>query len=126
MQGGPVQNNLRGLFQQLSASGHELVNHQWRPREQFLELCATMDIGMQCNFSETFNIVSADLISQGVPIMGTANEIPWAVHAFCADPVDSKDMVDKLELTYNWSKANVLTNQFKLKAYTNTLVKEHS
>ena len=47
MNGSPVINNLKGLFQQLYERGHELVNHQWRPREGFLELCSEMDIGLQ-------------------------------------------------------------------------------
>lgn len=123
MQGGPVINNLKGLFQHIYGQGHELINHQWRPRGEFLELCGKMDIGMQCNFSETFNIVSADLISQGVPIMGTANEIPWAVGPFCASPVDSIDMVNKLKRTYDWSRTNVFANQLSLKLYTDKTAK---
>ena len=123
MQGGPVINNLRGLFEQLSGTGHELVNHQWRPREQFLELCAEMDIGLQVSFSETFNIVSADLISQGVPIVATAEELPWAVEAWCANPVNSNDIASKLKLSYNWSKLNVISNQWSLTRYTNKTAK---
>jgi hypothetical protein len=123
MQGGPVQHNLKGLFQQLSDAGHEIVNHQWRPREQFLELCAEMDIGLQVSFSETFNIVSADLLSQGVPMVVTADEVPWAVEHFCASPVNSEDITAKLKLAYNWPKLNVIANQWSLTRYTNKTVK---
>jgi len=119
MNGSPVINNLRGLFQQLSDSGHQMINHQWRPREEFLELCSKMDIGLQSSFSETFNIVGADLISQGVPLIGTSEEIPWAVNAFCANPVSSEDITNKLLLTYKMPKINVLTHQWSLKTYTN-------
>ena len=56
MNGNAVLHNLRGLFEQLYDQGHRLVNHQWRPRADFLKLCGTVDIGMQCNFSETFNL----------------------------------------------------------------------
>jgi len=123
MQGQPAINNLKGLFQQIHGKGHELVNHQWRPREQFLDLCREMDIGMQCNFSETFNIVSADLISQGVPIVGTEEEIPWAVPAFCADPNSSENMVKSLKLTYKLTLVNVKANQWSLTRYTNQTAK---
>jgi hypothetical protein len=123
MQGQPAIHNLKGLFEQISGKGHELINQQWRPREEFIKLCAEMDIGMQCNFSETFNIVSADLISQGVPIVGTAVEIPWAFTTFCADPNDSVDMVKKLKLTYNNPWLNVKTNQYSLNNYTNKTAK---
>lgn len=123
MNGSPVINNLKGLFQQLHSTGHELVNHQWRPREEFLELCATMDIGLQVSFSETFNIVGADLISQGVPLVGTEKEIPWAIPAYSAVPVDSDTIANKLKTAYNWSWMNVKLHQGSLKKYTNKTAK---
>jgi hypothetical protein len=123
MQGGPVLNNLKGLFEQLWASGHALVNHEWRPREQFLDLCAQMDIGLQVSISETFNIVGADIISQGVPFIGTAGEIPWAIPTFSANPLDSVDITKKLHLAYNWPRINVKTQQIVLNLYTSNTAK---
>jgi len=123
MQGGPVIKNLKNIFQQLYDSGHEMINHQWTPREQFLDLCASMDIGLQVSFSETFNIVGADLISQGVPLVGTAEEIPWAVHTFCADPTNSKDIISKLHATYKMPWVNVKANQWSLTHYTSKTAK---
>ena len=117
MQGGPALNNLKGFFQQISDHGHEMVNHQWRPRDEFLQLCAEMDIGLQVSFSETFNIVGADLISQGIPLVGS-NEIPWAVPVFCADPTDSDNIAQQLSRTYNNTWFNVKTNQWSLTRYT--------
>ena len=122
MKGDPVMNNLRGFFQHLYEEGHELVGHEWAPREEFLVTCSQMDIGMQCNFSETFNIVSADLISQGVPIVGS-NEIPWATDLFNADPTESNEMADRLVRTYRFPQLNVWLNQKKLTAYTNQTLK---
>jgi hypothetical protein len=122
MQGHSSLNNLRGIFEHLADSGHQLINHQWTPREEFLELCAKMDIGLQVSFSETFNIVGADLISQGVPLIGSV-EIPWAIHTWCADPTSSEDIVKKLESAYNWPKLNVFTNQSSLRHYTNNTAK---
>ena len=117
MQGGPALNNLKGFFQQISDHGHEMVNHQWRPREDFLELCAKMDIGLQVSFSETFNIVGADLISQGIPLVGS-NEIPWAIPMFCADPTDSDNIAQQLSSAYHNPWLNVKTNQWSLTRYT--------
>lgn len=117
MNGSAVINNLKGLFEQIYDQGHQMINHQWRPREEFLELCATMDIGMQCNFSETFNIVGADLISQGVPLISNAKEIPWAIEEFCADPTDSKNITDKLFFTYDYPNLNVKSHQKALTKY---------
>jgi len=118
MKGDAVINNLRGMFEHLSDSGHQLVNHQWTPREQFLELCASMDIGLQVSFSETFNIVGADLISQGVPLVGS-KEIPWSSNLYNADPTDSKDIAAKLECAYYHPRINVWVNQRLLTKYTN-------
>ena len=118
MNGSPVINNLKGFFQQINEHGHELINHQWRPREEFLELCAEMDIGMQCNLSETFNIVGADLVSQGVPLICNADEIPWALRSFSADAVDSQSIIDALHTTYKFPELNAETHQHSLTKYT--------
>lgn len=118
MKGDPVMNNLRGMFQQLSDYGHQLITHEWRPRDEFLKLCATIDIGMQCNFSETFNIVSADLISQGVPVLG-CREIPWSTRFFDAQPTESDDIAAKLDRIYRFPSINVWLNQRGLTKYTN-------
>jgi len=122
MKGDAALHNLMGLFEQLADSGHQLINHQWTPREEFLKLCAQMDIGLQVSFSETFNIVGCDLISQGVPIVGST-EIPWAVDHCCADPTNSQDIVAKLENAYSWPKLNVMMNQRSLRNYTNSSAK---
>jgi len=118
MRGDSVKNNIRGLFEQIHDTEHQLINHQWTPREQFLELCSQMDIGLQCSFSETFNIVGADLISQGVPLIGS-KEIPWSSSFGNADPTDSQEILDALHRTYHFPQTNVKLNQFNLKRYTN-------
>jgi hypothetical protein len=118
MQGDANLRNLRQLFEQLAFSGHKLVNHQWCPREEFLELCATMDIGLQVSFSETFNIVGADLISQGVPLVGSS-EIPWSSNFFNADPTNGNDIKNKLIRAYRTPGINTQLNKFHLTRYTN-------
>jgi len=123
MNGSPVLNNLKGLFQQVYDRGHRLTMHQWTPQEQFLELCSTMDIGMQVSFSETFNIVSADLISQGIPIVGS-NEIPWlSSHLTHPDPTDSHAIAKTLKDAYNFPWLNVWLNQRSLNKYCKTTKK---
>lgn len=118
MNGSPVINNLKGLFQQIAPRGHAMVNHQWCPRDDFLAICAQMDIGMQVSFSETFNIVGADLISQGVPLVGSL-EIPWINPLFCADPTNSEEICRKLMLTYRWAGLNTWSHKYMLSRYTN-------
>ena len=115
--GEPVMRNLENLFAQIHRSGHQLVAHAWTPRAQFLELCATMDLGLQVSLSETFNIVGADLISQGVPLISSA-EIPWAAGFFTADPTSSASISHKLHTAWELPSVNVWWQQRNLRSYT--------
>jgi len=117
MKGQPVLHNLKGLFVQLAGTEHQLLMHNWVQRENFLRLCRQMDIGMQCNFSETFNIVGADLVSQGVPLIGT-KEIPWCSSLYSPDPTNSDQICDTLLKTYHLPWLNVKLNQYNLTKYT--------
>lgn len=117
MKGEPILNNLQAMFMHLAESGHQLVIHEWTPREEFLELCEKMDIGMQASFSETFNIVSADLICKGVPMVGS-HEIPWIASLFAGKAVESEELYKALLLTYKSPQVNVFLNQTLLRTYT--------
>jgi len=110
--------NLNGIFQHLYDRGHKIITNLWTPRDEFLVLCGKMDIGLQVSFSETFNIVGADLISQGVPVVGSA-EIPWFDTTYSARPAYSEEIYRALLLTHHWPQHNVESNQKKLTEYTN-------
>lgn len=116
--GDSILHNLQAFFSHIYDSGHRLINHGWMPREEFLNVCNKMEIGMQVSFSETFNIVAADLISIGVPIVGS-NEIPWLNPMFCANPTDSDEITEKLLNTYKFPWFNYKSNQYLLNRYTN-------
>jgi len=116
MNGEPALHNLIGLFDQLSKKDHKLIQHDWCDHAEFRRLCAIMDIGMQVSFTETFNIVSADLVSRGVPIVASA-ELPWIAKKYACNPVDSDDIYKKLILTYNEPEHNVKLNQEGLRYY---------
>jgi hypothetical protein len=113
----PVYNNLKAYFNNLVDKGHELVEHQWMPREEFLQLCRSMDIGMQVSFSETFNIVAADFINQGVPVV-TSREIPWVNGLYKCRTTSSASIVKILKRVYNQPKINVLLNRSNLISYS--------
>ncbi len=115
--GDPILKNIRSFFKHLRSRGHLLVEHEWAPREEFLKICRQMDIGMQVSFSETFNIVAADHVSQGVPVIVSA-EVPWVSEYFVADPTNTQDIVHKLHRTYNHARINVCLNQHMLTNYT--------
>jgi hypothetical protein len=116
--GESVVRNLTGLFTQISDQGHELIFHDWCEREEFLSVCSKMDIGMQVSISETFNIVGADIISQGVPLVGS-KEIPWIDCSFAPKSTQTEDIYIALLLTHQSPELNVLKNQKELTIYTN-------
>jgi len=74
-QGEPVLKSLRTLFTHFTR--HQLIEHSWMPHDQFKVLCSTMDMGLQVSFTETFNIVAADMADENVPIV-VSTEIDWA------------------------------------------------
>ena len=118
MKGEPHLHNLKGMFEQLADAGHQLINHSWTTHDEFLNLCGEMDIGMQVSFSETFNIVACDFLSQGVPIVGSS-EMPWISSFASASPTESKDIVKMLDRAYTYPKLNTMLNIYNLKRYTN-------
>lgn len=94
--GNNVLKNLRAIFEH---SRHELVEHQWMPHDKFLLVIDQMDLAMQVSYTETFNIVAADVVSRGVPIV-TSKEIDWVDPCWYADPNSSDSMVEILEKLY--------------------------
>jgi hypothetical protein len=115
MKGEPILHNLKGLFDGLAGQGHELVIHEWMPHDKFLEVAKTMDIGMQVAFSETFNIVAADMVTNGVPIV-VSKEIPWATAAI-ADPTNADEIARVMHYAWDYSDENVFSNVESLMAY---------
>jgi hypothetical protein len=105
--GNNVLKNIRGLFNNLDKTRFQLVEHGWLDHKDFLKLISTMDIGLQTSFTETFNIVAADFVSQGVPIV-VSSEVEWMPKTFVANHTDSEAIVDKMEDVlygfYFWKK----------------------
>lgn len=100
--GEPILANLRSLFGLLP---HLLVEHPWLPHEQFVSLVRQMDIGLQVSYSETFNIVTADMVMAGVPVV-TSSEVRWVHPVFHADPNDSATIVDAIRRAL-WIESNL-------------------
>ncbi len=92
-----VYNALASVFG--GQTGIELVEHTWMPHAVFVPFVATMDLTMQVSFSETFNIVTADAVSVGVPVV-VSDDIAWIDDAFKADPTSSDRMVEKLNAAF--------------------------
>jgi hypothetical protein len=107
--GAPIVKNLREMFSHTRRA--VLVEHPWIPRLAswgaedetqftFLDLMRTMNYSLQCSFSETFNIVSADAIWMRVPVI-TSAQVPFLSHQFHADPNDSESIVGRLMMANN-------------------------
>jgi len=96
--GDSVLRNLRALFQHTT---HVLVEHSWVSHNQFLKVVSDMDIGMQVSFTETFNIVTADFVNVGIPIV-VSPEIEWMPSIAKASATDSLSMVSRLNVAWRF------------------------
>jgi len=90
--GDEVLKNLRALFKN---SHHVLVEHGWMPHREFLAVLGRMDLSMQVSFTETFNIVTADAVGLGVPVV-VSDEVDWVCDAFKADPNKASEIARKM------------------------------
>jgi len=90
-----VLKNMRALF---ADTKHKLVEHKWLKHSDFIELVATMDLGLQVSLTETYNIVSADFVNQEIPVVGS-KEIPF-INKFNKVDVtkDATEIVNKMEI----------------------------
>lgn len=87
--GDNVLKNLEALF--AGNPKHRLVKHEWLPHHEFLNLVKTMDMGMQVSFTETFNIVAADFVAMGKPVL-VSKEIDWLPSVYKTNPTDPDDI----------------------------------
>jgi hypothetical protein len=93
MGGQPILKNLYELFKHFPQ--YELVNHPWMEHTEFRALIASMDLVTQVSFSETFNIVAADAVTQNVLTI-TSSEVPWSARILQANPTSSSDIADAM------------------------------
>ena len=112
--GEEVLKNLRGLF---AINGHDLVEHEWMPHNDFVELVKTMDMGMQVSLSESFNIVTADFVANNIPMV-VSTDVSWMPWNTRAVPTDTKDIVTSLKSAWlfpklTWFNYRALVNHNK-------------
>lgn len=112
--GDTILKSLRSIFCGLPQ--YQLVEHGWLSRDKFLDLCDTMDIGLQVSFSETFNIVTADLVSKGVPCV-TSDEVPWMPKKYHALATSAEDICEKMVAA---GKDGAYSQLKALRKYANT------
>lgn len=97
--GEAVLKNLRNLFSYVK---HELVEHEWLSHKDFTKLVSTFDIGMQVSFSESFNIICADYVSQKVPVVAS-KEVKFIYSMFTAEPTSTSQILNGLYIAYYYN-----------------------
>lgn len=115
MSGATVLKSLRDMFERVPNA--ELVESHWQNPEEFLIFLRTLDMGMQVSLTETFNVVSADYVSSGLPIV-VSKEVPWASRWNKASDADPIDIVRIMHRAYNNSRL-IRLNQWLLTKYAN-------
>jgi len=73
--------------------GVTLVRHDWNNWDQFIKLIAEMDLLIQVSYTESFNMVTADGVSVGVPTV-VSPVIFWAPESWMANPDDSLEVAE--------------------------------
>ena len=68
-----------------------LIRHGWETWDKFIKLVGSMDLMIQVSYTESFNMVTADGISRGVPVV-VSPVINWAPESWKADPDDVMDI----------------------------------
>lgn len=112
--GESVLRNIRALF---AGGGNELIEHPWLEHQDFLDLVRTMDLSMQLSFSETFNVVTADGVATGTPVLASGT-IDW----LSSESQTSVDKVDAIVLAMD----NVLSNVDTITAQNKALLDARS
>jgi hypothetical protein len=92
--GPAIIRNLRALFKDRPDQS-QLIEHDWKDEDDFTELLQTIDIGMQVSFSESFNIVAAQMVNANIPTV-VSPEISWASSWAQADPTSVSDIASKM------------------------------
>jgi hypothetical protein len=110
--GSNVLKNIRLLFK----DKHELVEHGWMTHDEFLETISKMDLGCQVSFSESFNIVSADFVQAGVPIV-VSDDIEWMPKLLKVSPTNWKSITTKIWISYHFREILTPLQRFYLKWY---------
>lgn len=100
----PVIRNLEELFEN---SYHELVKHYWLENDEFHHLIKKMDLGLQLSYTESFNIVTADFVNHGVPII-VSDAIRWMPWFLKTSTVEYIKTIKKIIRIYKWRNCKIL------------------
>lgn len=112
--GEEIIKNIRNLFH---GTPHHLVEHDWMSHVDFLNLVSKMYLGLQVSYSESFNIVAGDFVSQNIPFVGSS-DIKWLSIPYKANPMSLMSIKNHIDLALLLSNFNLqCMNNLKLKIY---------
>lgn len=103
-----VYKNIKAIYDK-EYPNNNLVEHGWYSHYDFLKIVAHMNICLQVSFSETFNITTADAVSQCVPIV-VSEDIEWMPKHAKANPNDVDDIVEKMLHNYEDCVSHAIKN----------------
>lgn len=111
----PVLQNLENLFK--INNKHKLIVHEWLEHDDFIDLINTMDIGLQVSFTESFNLVTADFVNDGIPTI-VSETISWMPDNVQVSTVDFDSLIRKIVHVYNSdNKHQIKLNKLALIKY---------
>lgn len=79
------------IDQMLRGTQVTIVRHNWAYWDDFIKLVEQMDLMIQVSYTESFNMVTADGISVGIPSV-VSPAIYWAPERWKAEPDDAQDV----------------------------------
>lgn len=81
------------IDQMVSGTGITIYRHPWVYWDSFIKLISKMDLMIQVSYTESFNMVTADGISVGVPSV-VSPAIYWAPKEWRAEPDDALEVAE--------------------------------
>lgn len=70
--------------------GVSLIRHEWETWDKFIHLIKDMDLLIQVSYTESFNMITADGVSVGVPTVASP-AITWVPESWKANPDNALD-----------------------------------
>lgn len=113
MMGAPVLKNLISLFE-LAGNGASLVQVPWLAPADFMTyLRANIDMALQVSLTETFNVVTADCVTMGLPVV-VSKEVKWVSKDSQAEDDSIESIVRVMHRAWN-ERGLITQNQELLK-----------
>lgn len=115
-----VKRNITYLFKMNPK--HELVSFPWMLQKSFIHEMRKMDLGLQISLTESFNLVTADYITAGIPIV-VSNEIDWVSDQCIAKTGNTMDIVTTIDHVIKNRVQILKENREKLSSFSNNAIK---